>query len=90
MISLALTAEVSVSDAGVHEKNIGSGTATLITSNKEIEDVIKIVKSLEEFGLLLKDVSKAIENEVKELKHRSLSTLLGTLGASLLENLLAH
>ena len=37
----------------------------LITSNEEMEDVMKILKSLEEFGLLIKGVSKTIENETK-------------------------
>ena len=48
----------------------------------------KIVKSLEDSGLLLKDVTETVENEVKEQKGGFLSLLLGTLGASLLENLL--
>ena len=49
-------------------KNIlGSGnTNTLIISNNEIEDIIKIVKSLEDSGLLLKGVTKTVQNEVKE------------------------
>ena len=61
---------------------------TLIISNDEINDIIKIVKSLEDSGLLLKGVTKTVQNEVKEQKGRFLSMLLGTLGASLLGNLL--
>ena len=61
---------------------------TLIISNNEIEDIIKIVKSLEDSGLLLKGVTKTVQNEVKEQKGGFLSMLLGTLGASLLRNLL--
>ena len=61
---------------------------TLIISNNEIEDIIKIVKSLEDSGLLLKGVTETVQNEVKEQKGGSLSMLLGTLGASLLGNLL--
>ena len=61
---------------------------TLTISNDEIHDVIKIVKSLEDPGLLIKGVTKTIKNEVKEQKGRFLSMLLGTLGASLLGNLL--
>ena len=57
-------------------------------SNDEIEDIIKIVKSLEGSGLLLKGVTETVQNEVKEQKGGFLSTLLGTLGASLLGNLL--
>ena len=64
----------------------GSGTTTLIISNEEINNFMNIVKSLEESGLLIKDVNK---NEVKEQKGRFLSMLLGTLGASILRNLLA-
>ena len=66
----------------------GSGTTTLIIYNEEMNDIMKIVKSLEESGLLIKGVSETIKNEAKEQKGRFLSKLLGTLGASLLENLL--
>ena len=51
-------------------------------------DIIKIVKSLEDSGLLLKRVTETVQNEVKEQKGGFLSMLLGTLGASLLGNLL--
>ena len=61
---------------------------TLIISNNEIEDTIKIVKSLEDSGLLLEGVTEAAQTEVKEQKGGFLSMLLGTLGASLLGNLL--
>ena len=50
-----------------------------------MNDIIKIVKSLEEYGLLIKGVSKIIKNEAKEQKGGLLRMLLGTLGASLLE-----
>ena len=53
-----------------------------------MKDFIKIVKSLEDSGLLLKGVTEAVQNEVKEQKGGFLSMLLGTLGASLLGNLL--
>ena len=53
-----------------------------------MEDIIKIVKYLEDSGLLLKGVSKTVQNEAKEQKGGFLSMLLGTLGASLLGNLL--
>ena len=61
---------------------------TLIISNDEIEDIIKIVKSLEDSGLLLKGVTKTVQNEVKEQKGGFFSALLVTLGASLLGVLL--
>ena len=61
---------------------------TLIISNEEMNDVMKIVKSHEESGLLIKGVSEAIKNEAKEQKGGFLSILLGTLSASSLGNLL--
>ena len=61
---------------------------TLIISNDEIEDIIKTVKSLEDSGFLLKGVTETVQNEVKEQKGGFASMLLGTLGASLLGNLL--
>ena len=60
-----------------------------ITSNDEMKDIIRIVKSLEDSGLLLKGVSETIQNEAKEQKGGFLSMLLGTLGASLLGNIFA-
>ena len=66
----------------------GSGMTTLIISNEEMNDIMKIVKSLGESGLLIKGVSKTIKNEVKEQKDRFLSMLLGILRASLLGNVL--
>ena len=70
------------------KKILGSGNTTLLVSNDEIEDIIKIIKSLEDSGLLLKRVTETVQNEVKEQKGEFLSMLLGTLGASLLGNLL--
>ena len=61
---------------------------TLIISNDEIGDIIKIVESLEDSGLLLKAVTETVQNEVKEQQGGFLSMLLGILGASLLGNLL--
>ena len=68
--------------------NYPSHNTTLIISNDEIEDIMKIIKSLEDFGLLLKGVAETVHNEVKEQKGGYLSMFLGTLGASLLGNLL--
>ena len=53
-----------------------------------MNDIMKIIKALKNSGILLKGVSKAIENEIKEQRGGFLSMLLGTLGASLLGNLL--
>ena len=64
------------------------GTTTLTISNDEMNDIIKIVKSLEDSGVLLKGVSETIKHEAKEQRGGFLSMLLGTLGASLLGNLL--
>ena len=61
---------------------------TLIILNEEMNDIMKIVKSLEESGLLIKGASEAIKNEAKEQKGGFVEMLLGTLGASLLGNLL--
>ena len=73
------------------KKILGSGhnNTTLIISNNEIEDIIKIVKSLEDSGLLLKGVTGTVQNEVKEQKGGFVSMLLGTSGASLLGKKLA-
>ena len=66
---------------------LGSGTTTLIIPNDEMNDIIKIVKSLEDSGVLLKGVSETIQHEAKEQRGGFLTMLLGTLGASLLGNL---
>ena len=89
LIPLGLIATASVADAGIHKNILGSGTATLILSNDEMKDLIRIVKSLEDSGLFLKGVCKTIQNETEEQKGGFLSMLLGTLGASLLGNILA-
>ena len=87
LIPFGLTAAASVADAGIHKKILGSGhnnNTTLIISNDEMDDILKIVKSLEDSGVLLKGVSKTIQHEAKEQRGGFLSMLLGTLGASLL------
>ena len=85
---LGITAAASAIDAGIQKKIHGSGTATLIISNGEMNDIIKIVQAREDSNILLKGVTKTIKNETKEQKGRFLSMLLGTLRASLLGNLL--
>ena len=62
----------------------GSGTTTLIISNEEMNDIMKIVRVLEDSNFLLKGVTKTIEDETKDQKGGFLSMLLGTLGASVL------
>ena len=81
-------AAASATDAAIHEKIFRSGFTTLIISNKEMNDNMKIVKSFEESGLLITSVRETIENEAKEQKGGFLGMLLGSLGASLLGNLL--
>ena len=88
LVPLGLTAAASAADAGTHKKILGScHITTLIISNDEMEDILKIVKSLEDSVLLLKGVSEIIQNEAKEQKRGFLSILLGTLGANLLGNM---
>ena len=92
LIPLGLTAAASPADASIHKKILGSGHHssssasynTTLISNDEMEDIIKIVKSLEDSGLLFKGVTETVENEVKDQNEGFLSMLLGTLGASLL------
>ena len=62
---------------------------TLIIYNEEMNNIMKIIKSLAESGLSKQGVSQTVKNEAKERKGVFLSMLLGTLGASLLRNLLA-
>ena len=68
---------------------LGSGTTTLIIPNDEMDDILKIVKSLQNSGLLLKGVSETIQHEAKEQRGGFLSMLLGTLGVSLLGDILS-
>ena len=67
----------------------GSGTTTLIISNREMNDMIKIVQALENSNILLRGVTKTIKNKTRKQKGGFLSMLLGTLEASLSGNLLA-
>ena len=66
LISLGSTAAASAADATIQKNVFGSGTATLIISNEKINDIIKIVNSLEKAGLLIKNISETIKNEAKE------------------------
>ena len=86
LIPLGLTAASSAADAGIHIKILGSryrplcssshyNTTTQIISNDEMEDIIKIVKPFEDSDLLLKGISKTVQNEAKEQKGGFLSML---------------
>ena len=74
-----LTAAVSAIDAAIQKKFFESGMTTWIILNKEIVDIMKIIKSLEELGLLIKGVSKIIKNEAKDQKGGFLSMSLDAL-----------
>ena len=74
LIPLGRTAAALAADAGIRKKILGSGNnATLIISNKYMDDLIKIVKSFEDSGLLLKGITESVQNEIKEQKGRFLS-----------------
>ena len=84
---LGLAASMSAIDGSMQKKIHGSGVK-LIIEQEDMNDVMKIIEALENSGILLKGVSKTIKNETKEQRGGFLSMLLGTLGASLLGNLL--
>ena len=84
---LGLTAAMSAIDGSIQKKIHGSGIK-LIIEQEDLKDIMKIIEALENSGILLKEVSKSIENETKEQRGGFLTMLLGTLRASLLGNLL--
>ena len=86
---LGLSASMSAIDGSIKKKMLGSGATTLIISNDEMDDILKIVKSLENSGVLLKGISETIQNEAIEKRGGFLGMLLGTLGASLLGDVLS-
>ena len=86
---LGITAAASAIDAGIQKEIHGSVATTLIISNEEMNDIMKIIQALQDSNILLKGVTKTIRDETKEQKGGFLSMLLGTLGASLLGNLLS-
>ena len=67
---LGITAATLAIDAGIQRKIHGSGNTTLITSNEEMNDIIKIIQTLEDSNILIKEVTKTIKNETKEQKGR--------------------
>ena len=88
LVPLGLAAAASAADAGIHKKILGSGhNITSVVSNDDMQDILKIVKSLERSRILLNGVSETIENEAEKQRGGFLSMLLGTLGASLLSNM---
>ena len=97
MIPLRVTAVTSATDAAIHKNMFEYGrfldltlrNTSSVIYNEEMNNITKIIKSLEESVLLIKCKGKTSTNEAKEQKEGFLGLLLGTLGASLLENLLA-
>ena len=87
LASLGLTAAMSAIDGSIQKKIHGSGIK-LIIEQEDMNDIMKIIEALENSGILLKGVTKTIENETKEQRGGFLGMLLGALGASLLGNLL--
>ena len=86
---LGLTAPASATDAAINKKILRSGNQTTLTiSNDHMQDLLKIVKSLKDSGILLDGIIETVKNELKEQKGGFLLMLLGTLGASLLGDLL--
>ena len=88
LVPLGITAAPSAIDEGIQKKIHCSGSMTLIISNEEM-NIMKIAQALEGSNVLLKGVTETIKNKTKEQEVELLSMLLGTLGVSLLGNLLA-
>ena len=86
---LELSTAMSAIDGSIKKKMLGSGARTLIISNDEMDDILKIVKSLENSCVLLKGVSGTIQHEAKEQRGGFLGMLLGTLVVSLLGDVLS-
>ena len=77
-------------DTVIQKKIFGSRTTAIKFSIEDLNDIMKIVKSVENVGLLIKGVSETDENEVKEQKEELPDILAATLCASLLGNMLAN
>ena len=82
---LGLSVAMSATDAAIQKKMYASGTKTVKFSNKDLNDMTKIVKALEDSDVLMKGITGALKNDIKKGGALSLTPmLLGTLGASLL------
>ena len=66
LLPLQLTAAKSAADVAINKKIFGSSTTTLVFSNEDLNDGMKIIKSFEESGLLIKSASETTKNEAKE------------------------
>ena len=89
-LSRGLTAAMPTTDTVIQKKIFGSRTTAIKFSIEDLNDIMKIVKSVENVGLLIKGVSETDENEVKEQKEELPDILAATLCASLLGNMLAN
>ena len=97
LLPFGLSSGISAVDSAIQKEIYGSNrpsdsalrTTALIISNEEMEYITKIVKSLEESGLLIQEINKITKTKTKEQKDGFLSVLLGTLAASILGNALA-
>ena len=74
---LGNTAAASAIDAGIHKKIHGSVTTTLIISNKEMNDIMKIVQGYEDSNILLREVTRTIKNETKKTNRRIFNYVFG-------------
>ena len=81
---------MSAANLAIQKKIYRLGTTALVILNKEMEDIVKIVESIEESGLLLKGINETTKYKAKEQKGGFLSMLLGTLAASLLGSALVE
>ena len=98
LLPFGLSSGISAVDSAIQKEIYGSNrpsdsalrTTALIISNEEMEYITKIVKSLEESGLLIQEINKITKNKTKEQKDGFLSVLLGTLAASILGKALAR
>ena len=87
-IPLKSAQAASTTDSAIQKNIFGSGMTTMIISNEEINDIMKIIKSLKQAGLLKKRVSNTDENKTKAQKDAILEMSLGTLSVTLLRSLL--
>ena len=84
LLPFGVSEGIPASDATIQKKIYGSGTTALIILKEEMGDIMKIVKLLEESGLLMQGISETVKNETKEQKGGFLLMLLGILAPSLL------
>ena len=73
---LWITAAASAIDSGIQTKIHGSKTTSLIISNEEMNDILKIIQALEDSNILLKEITATIENETKEQTRRIFSHVI--------------